>query len=131
MKTVEKCTANYNEFGDVGYKLPSKVIRNIMNISNSKGNNFLNEDNEIVAQYYKAGENWGNSTKLLGIDKEKLYDGLKAHKKTIFWIVRLLREASNRAIEKYGEVYERRDRNWIVWYEDGEIKYKLFKDIKG
>lgn len=70
------------------------------------------------------------STLLLGIDKERLYEGLKAHKKTIFWIIRLSREASNKTIEKYGEVYERRDRNWIVWYEDGEIKYKFFKDIK-
>lgn len=128
IKAVEECTANYVELGDVEYKLPSKAIRKLTGIKNSEGQEFLNAEDEIVANYYKAGENWGDGCRFLQINKELLYRGLQSVEKNMVWPIRLLRKSSNKAFERYGRLTEERDRTWVVWYEGEKIKYKLFVD---
>lgn len=46
----------------------------------------------------------------------------------IFWTVRLLREATAKAFEKYPKLQDNSDRTWLVWLENGELRSQIFLD---
>ncbi|WP_283592148.1 hypothetical protein [Clostridium butanoliproducens] len=127
-KTVEKCTANYPEFGDVYYKLPSRVIREMLGICDGDGYKYYNGEKQLEAIYFEAGEKWHDSQAYLCVDREKLLLQLDHLNFQIFWIVRLLREATSKSIEKYPDLYSRNDKCWLVWFEDGELRTQLFSE---
>ncbi len=127
-KTVEKGTANYPEFGDVYYKLPSRIIREMLGICDGDGYKYYNGEKQLEAFYFEAGEKWDDSQSFLCVDGERLPILLEHLDFKIFWIVRLLREATSKALEKYPKLRSRNDKCWLVWFEDGELKTLLFSD---
>ncbi|MFS0594425.1 hypothetical protein AB1L05_22895 [Cytobacillus horneckiae] len=127
-KAVEECTANYPEFGDVYYKLPSRIIREILGISNGDGYKYYNGEKELGAFFINAGEKWYDSQSYLCVDREKLLSQLHQSNLQIFWIVRLLRQATSKSLEKYPKLHSRNDKCWFVWFEDGEIKSQPFSE---
>lgn len=129
IKAVEKCTSNHSEFGDIYYKLPSKIIRKYLSIIDGDGCKYIDNNNVTQAFYNKNGEVWGDAQHYLCCNKELLTNYLKEEKQKIFWSVRLLREPSSKAREKYKDFYCRYDRCWIVWIEGNETKSQLFLDV--
>lgn len=123
---VEECTANYPEYGDVYYKLPSRVIRDLLSISDGDGYKYFNGYKELAAIFFNAGEKWYDSQSYLLVNQEKLLSLLEESNSKIFWIVRLLRQATSKALEKYPKLHSRNDKCWLVWFEDGELKSQLF-----
>jgi hypothetical protein len=130
-KAVEECTANYLEYGDVYYKLPSRIIRDILDISDGDGYDYYNEDKELESIFINAEEKWFDLQSYLFVDKEKLLSRLEHSDLQIFWIVRLLRQATSKALEKYPNLHSRNDKCWFVWFEDGELKSQLFSEEIG
>jgi len=127
-KAVEECTANYPEFGDVYYKLPSRIIREMLGICDGDGYKYYNAEKQLQAICFEAGEKWHDSQSYLCVNREELLSQLKQHNYQIFWIVRLLREATSKSLEKYPKLHSRNDKCWLVWFEDGELKTQLFSD---
>lgn len=127
-KAVEECTANYPEFGDVYYKLPSRVIREMLGICDGDGYKYYNAEKQLQAICFEAGEKWHDSQSYLCVNKEELLSQLKQHNYQIFWIVRLLREATSKSLEKYPKLHSRNDKCWLVWLKDGKLKTLLFSD---
>lgn len=127
-KTVEKGTANYPEFGDVYYKLPSRIIREMLGICDGDGYKYFNGEGQLKAMYFEAGEKWDDSQSYLCVEGERLPKLLEHLDFKIFWIVRLLRQATSKALEKYPKLHSRNDKCWLVWFEDGELRTLLFSD---
>lgn len=127
-KAVEECTANYPEFGDVYYKLPSRIIREMLGICDGDGYKYYNAEKQLQAICFEAGEKWHDSQSYLCVNREELLSQLKQHNYQIFWIVKLLREATSKSLEKYPKLHSRNDKCWLVWFEDGELKTQLFSD---
>ncbi|WP_400245925.1 hypothetical protein AB3U99_04875 [Niallia sp. JL1B1071] len=130
-KAVEECTANYPEFGDVYYKLPSRIIRELLEISDGDGYQYYNGDKELEAVFFNAGEKWYDSQSYLCVNREQLLSQLDQSNSKIFWIVRLLRQATSKSLEKYPKLHSRNDKCWIVWFDDGELKSQLFSEEIG
>ena len=125
-KAVEECTGNYDEYGDVHYKLPSHTLRSMLNIIDGDGHQYFDNTKDLKAIYFESGERWDDTQSFLCVDQNSLYNALEAQRKHIFWIVRLIREPSKKAREKYENLRLRKDRNWIVWFENGEVKSQMF-----
>ncbi len=125
-KTVEECVANYPEFGDVYYKLPSKVVRETLGVCDGDGYNYYNEDKQLKAIYFEAGEKWQDSQAYLCVNGEKLLTKLKERNLKIFWTIRLLRQATSKVLEKYPELHTQSDKCWLAWFEDGNLRTQLF-----
>lgn len=127
-KVVEKCTANYPEYGDVYYKMPSRIMREMLGICDGDGYKYYNSEKQLEAFYFEAGKKWYDSQSFLCVDGKKLPELLEHLNYKIFWIVRLLREATPKAREKYPNLYSQNDKSWMVWFEDGVLKSILFSD---
>mgnify|MGYP002508038531 CR=1 FL=1 len=127
-KAVEECTANYPEYGDVYYKLPSRSIREMLEICDGDGYKYYNKKKQLEANFFKAGEKWYDSQSYLCVNREKLQLQLDHLNLKIFWTVRLLRQATSKSREKYPELYLQNDKSWLVWFEDGKLRSQLFSD---
>lgn len=127
-KAVEKCTANYPEFGDVYYKLPSRIIRGILGICDGDGYKYYNKEKQLEAIFHNSGEKWHDSQTYLCVDREKLLLQLDHLNFKIFWTVRLLRQATPKALEKYPNLNSQSERCWLVWLDDGNFRIQPFID---
>jgi len=127
-KAVEECTANYPEYGDVYYKLPSRIIRELLGICDGDGYKYYNGEKQLEAIWFEAGEKWHDSQSYLCVDRENLLLQLERRNFKIFWTVRLLRQATSKALEKYPKLHSRNDKCWLVWFEDRELKTQLFSE---
>ncbi len=125
-KAVEECVANYPEYGDVYYKLPSHIIRDMLNIIDGDGYKYYDKYNQLKAVYFRAGERWEDSQSYLCVSKQDLFEKLKRSNIKIFWIVRVLKQATSKTLEKYSELHMSNDRTWLVWFEDGDLQKYLF-----
>lgn len=122
------CTANYQEFGDVYYKLPSRIIREMLGICDGDGYRYYDEEKNLEAIAFEAGEKWHDSQSYLCVDRERLLLQLEHNNYQMFWICRLLREATSKSIEKYPNLHSRSDKCWLAWFEDGELITQIFLD---
>jgi len=127
-KAVEECVANYSEFGDVYYKLPSRIIRELLGICDGDGYKYYNSEKQLEAFRLEAGEKWYDSQSYLCVDREKLLQQLEKLNYKIFWTVRLLRQATSKALEKHPKLSSRNDKSWLVWFEDGDLRTQLFSE---
>lgn len=127
-KAVEKCVSGYAEHGEVYYDLPSKYIRKILGITDGDGSLYYDENRNIQAVCFEAGENWKEQQSVLCANKDKLITNVEEKNQKIFWLCRLLREPSTRAHKKLGDFYVRSDRTWIVWFENDESKSLCFHE---
>lgn len=128
LKTVEKCVAGYPEHGEIYYELPSKYIRKILGIVDGDGSFYYDEDKNIQAICFEAGEAWIEQQSVLCVNKDKLIANLESNNQRIFWLCRLQREPSIKAHKKFGEFYVRSDKTWVVWFENNECKSLCFHE---
>jgi len=125
-KAVEECVVDYPEFGEVYYKLPSRIIRNLLEICDGDGYKYYNGEKQLNAIWFTAGEKWHDSQAYLCVDQDKLLSQLETRNYMIFWVVRLLRKATIKAREKYPKLSIQSDKCWIAWFENGELRNHLF-----
>lgn len=127
--TATECVSHSLEFGDVYYMMPSKYIRTLLNIIDGNGYEFYDIDEKEIGSYKVAGEPWFDEQSYLCVNKKKLLESLENEKKSIVWIVRIMREATPKAREKYQNVNGRHDEYHLLWYENGKIqKVKIYID---
>lgn len=119
---VDRCCYNYLEYGDVYYDLPSFPIREMLDISNSDGYLFYNDEKHIKAEYCIAGEKWRTYQDYLLVDKEELLRILEKRGNTILWVVREYRREGGKSGERFGEFYAEKDNCHIAFFRDGTWK---------
>jgi hypothetical protein len=127
-KAVEGTVCNLDEYGEVYYKLPSKYIRDILKIVDGNGYQYYRKNKELVGTSFEYGEKWIDYQKILCVDKNILQQEIDNKNMRMFWIIRVLREPSNKVKEKFIDFQYSRDSCWIVWKENDKLKFKLFSD---
>ncbi|HOJ12252.1 MAG TPA: hypothetical protein PK733_16915, partial [Clostridiales bacterium] len=128
IKAVEDTVCNFDEYGEIYYKLPSKYVRSILEIIDGNGYRYYDQNKKLVGISFEYGEKWHDYQKNLCVDKNTLEQTLSAENMKMFWVIRLLREPSSKSKEKFSKLYYRRDRCWIVWFENGKMNCELFFD---
>lgn len=126
---VTKVTDHLISEGDIEYKIPSKIIRQVLGITSTTGKIFFNCAGEVVSFTSQLGENYEESQDVLFCRGDILDNYLQRESKVMFWVVRLLREADPGMKEQL-KVYNTRDRILLIWFEDGKLKSSIISDVK-
>lgn len=128
-KTVAETTHRMRN-DDVEYKfqLPSKLLRELLYITEGDGWRYYNKDKQLVAFHSLAGQDYRNSQSLLYVNQELLEQALDNHGYKMIWGVRILREPSMKARDKHDKFFPQRDTTWIVYEDDGVLRELLVKD---
>lgn len=121
---VDRCCYNFQEYGDVYYDLPSAPIRQLLQISNSDGYLFVNDENKVKAEYCIAGEKWRTYQDYLLVDKEEILCKVEESRNKLLWIMREYRREDGKSNEKFGEFYVEKDCCSIGFFKNGEFIIK-------
>ena len=100
----------------------------MLGICDGDGYKYYNGEKQLEAIRFVAGEKWHDSQSYLCVNRKKLLLQLEHLNLQIFWTVRLLRQATSKALEKYPKLRSRNDKCWLVWFEDGELRIHLFSE---
>lgn len=127
--SVDKCTYNYSDLGDVYYNMPSAVVRELLNICNTDGNVYWDIDKNLKVEYCITGEKWGEYQEYLFVDYDELINTLYSCNQTLVWIIRERRQESGKSHEKYGEFYGETEKVSLGYFENGLFKTIEIKNI--
>ncbi|MGG3569478.1 hypothetical protein ABET11_22775 [Priestia megaterium] len=90
---------------------------------------FYDIDLKEIGSYKVAGEPWFDEQSYLCVNKKEVLESLENEQKSIVWIVRIMREATPKAREKYQNVNGIHNEYYLLWYEGGKIqKVKIYVD---
>lgn len=126
-KNVARCVCNMQELGEDSYEVPSKIIREILGITEGDGYNYYDYTGKRVAYNTNAGERYGESQYMLLVDGEAFIDKVKERGFQPVWFVRVLKEPSAKAREKYN-FFISRDETFMVWKRNKQWIYKKIYD---
>lgn len=118
IKCIEQCTGNYANGQDIYYELPSKYIRDLLNISDGDGVTYTTNDNEVIAKYFNVGKPWVEQQDFLCIDESMLLEKLNDKNEMLVWIIKTIREPSHICYEKYKDLYAYKDSAYLVWFDE-------------
>lgn len=121
---VDECCYNFPEYGDVYYDIPSAPIRKLLQITDTNGYIFYDDNKNIKAQYSVSGEKWRTAQNYLLVDKKELLDALQNCGKALLWILREYRREDGKASERYEEFYAEKDCSYIGFFKGGEFVIK-------
>lgn len=113
-KNVAKCTCDIQGKGETEYKIPSKAVRKMMGIVSGDGYHYYNDEGIEIASYIDAGEHYGDSQHMLLVDEDIFISKSSELELQPIWIVRVLKEISNKARERF-DTYMDRDETYLVW----------------
>lgn len=118
IKCIEQCTTNYANGQDIYYELPSKYIRELLNISDGDGVTYTTNDNEVIAKYFNVGKPWVEQQNFLCIDESMLLEKLNDKNEMLVWIIKTIREPSHICYEKYKDLHAYKDSAYLVWFDE-------------
>lgn len=118
--TVDNCTYNFIEYGDVSYKIPSTFVRGLLEITDTNGYQFYDCRKQVKAINVSVGEEWHTQQNYLLVDKEFLK---KAEEKgySLVWIMREHRFDNGKAREKFGDFNTEKDQSYVGYFKNGEF----------
>lgn len=113
-KNVATCVCNLHEQGEIHYKVPSKNLRNILGVSSGDGYHYYDENNIELLCHIDAGERYGDSQHLLLVNEDFFNTKILEAGFQPIWIVRVLKEPSIKAREKF-DFFTEKDETYLVW----------------
>lgn len=113
-KNVTKCTCNIQENGEMEYEMPSKKVRKMMGIVSGDGYHYYNDEGVEIANYRDAGQRYGDSQHMLLAHEEIFISKAAELDLQPVWIIRVLKEISNKARERL-DCFMDRDETYLVW----------------
>ncbi|NLU94906.1 hypothetical protein [Chitinophaga sp. Ak27] len=128
--TVTSVTKNTVEDGEDEIYIPSKIVRTMLGINEMSQQLFLDDAGHIMAiNHILSLPNYDQQEMTL-VPKKEFLAKLDADGKEIVWFVDLLREknALNNAIKS--NEHPMKSRKYMVWYENGELKWEKFWDAR-
>ena len=85
-----------------------------MGIVSGDGYHYYNDEGIEIASYIDAGEHYGDSQHMLLVDEDIFISKSSELELQPIWIVRVLKEISNKARERF-DTYMDRDETYLVW----------------
>lgn len=120
---------NSVKYGEATYYLPSKKMRDTCNIIDGNNNKFFDKAGNLKGFNSSCGEKLKDVQNSLFVRKSCLESKLKKDGLRLFWLVKLIREQSPRAFYELSEFRYTRERVYLLWEENDEIKSLLIKDV--
>lgn len=110
--------------------IPSKVIRDMLGITEMAGQLFLDDQNQVMGINHILSHPNYDKQEITLVPKEKFLAKLDKEGKEIVWFVDLFRSknALNYAIKS--EEHPMKTRKYIVWYEKSELQWEKFWDAR-
>ena len=81
---MTECTTAYVEDMESSFDLPSKLVRDLIEIKYGDGYKYLNNDGELIGKYISVGENWKNQQKCLLVDRKALKEAFVSGDRALF-----------------------------------------------
>lgn len=129
-KSVEGCVANYQEYGDVTYSLPSAKIREILGITYGDGYCYKDKNDEIVCNSISSGESWKDTQSFLFADKNILMKHIDDQGYTLFWTIRIMKQETTKSRELHKSFYLRNDKTMYVYHDGDKFNSILIHEKK-
>ena len=126
-KTYESAYNVHTEFNEIHYKIPSKKIRDMLNINSNTGFEYKNND-ETVAIYEKNNKSWEDHHNILVADAKKLNKKLKENNEILVWFIRIDKELNSLGREKYPKLDNRNSILVVCWFNGEKLKINYIQD---
>lgn len=123
-KLIYNCLARVmtnNVDGEKEIIIPSKKIRELLEISELDNKKYLNADNEIIGFNHEVNTkqfSYGDRQELVVLNKRKLFDTLKSNNLKLFWLTSyfIKKNPLNDEIKKVKHI--QKFRRYIIWLDD-------------
>lgn len=125
-KTYESAYNVHTEFNEIHYKIPSKKIRDMLNINNNTGFEYKNND-ETVAIYEKNNKSWEDYHNILVADAKKLSEKLNENNEILVWFIRIDKELNSLGKEKWPKIDDRKSIFVVCWFDEEKLKINYIK----
>ena len=126
-KTTESAYNVHTELNEVHYKIPSRKVRNMLEIDDNEGFTYKS-GNDIVSLYEKNNKYWQNHHNILVVDKKKMEEELNKNNENMLWFIRVDKESNSLWREKHKEDFDRNTILAICWFEQGNLVIKSIKE---
>lgn len=127
---VTSVTKDTVENGEDEIYIPSKIVRDMLGITEMAQQLFLDDDGRIMAINHILSRPNYDKQEMTLVAKEEFLAKLEAEGKEIVWFVDLYRskDALNETIKS--DEHPMKTRKYMVWYENGELKWEKFWDAR-
>jgi hypothetical protein len=127
---VTSVTKNTVEGGEDEIYIPSKVVRDMLGISEMAQQLFLDDEDRVMAINHILSRPNYDKQKMTLVPKEEFLAKLEAEGKEIVWFVDhySTKDALNEGIKS--EVHPMKTRKYLVWFDNGQLKWKKFWDAR-
>ena len=124
---VSDVTDNSIEESDKYYRIPSKITRELLGITDGDGVRYFNQDSELMAFNNKVGKAYYDFQNILLVDNEKLQNGLNDKGYTSFRIASIYREIAVDERERI-DFFSRHMTTWMIWNDGDKYVFQKIKD---
>lgn len=127
---VTSVTKETLENGENEIYIPSKIVRNILGISEMAQQIFLDDHGRIMAINHILSRPNYDKQEMTLVDKEEFLAKLEVKGKEIIWFVDHFRNknALNETIKS--DEHPMKTRKYMIWYQNGELKWEKFWDAR-
>jgi hypothetical protein len=128
--TVTSVTKDTVENGEDEIYIPSKIVQDMLGITEMAQQLFLDEKGRIMAINHILSRPNYDKQEMTLVPKEEFLAKLNADGKEIVWFVDLYRtkDALNESIKS--DEHPMKTRKYMVWYENGELHWEKFWDAR-
>ena len=127
---VDHCCYNLVGHGDCEMNLPSPYIREKLGITNAEGNLFFNSFDKIKAEYYSIGDSLTAEQQYLWVDRDELMREIKKDNNMLIWIMKIHRQESCLAREKFDGVCTDASQLFISYFKNDNLVIKKIFDTQ-
>jgi len=128
--TVTSVTKNTVEGGEDEIYIPSKVVRDMLCISEMSQQLFLDDEGRIMAINHILSRPNYDKQEMTLVPKMEFLAKLESNGKDIIWFVDLYctKNALNKKIKS--DNHPMKTRKYLVWYKDGQLSWEKFWDAR-
>ncbi|WP_339870241.1 hypothetical protein [uncultured Algoriphagus sp.] len=127
---VTSVTKNTVENGENEIYIPSKIVRDMLGISEMAQQLFLDDESRIMAINHILSSPSYDRQEMTLVPKEEFFSKLEEEGKEIVWFADLFRSknALNKSIKS--DEHPMKTRKYMVWYEKDTLKWEKFWDAR-
>lgn len=127
---VTSVTKNTVEDGEDEIYIPSKAVRDMLGISEMAKQIFLDDEGRIMAINHILSQPNYDKQEITLVPKEEFFAKLEVEGKEIVWFVDLYRSKDSLNDSIKSDVHPMKTRKYMVWYENGDLKWEKFWDAR-
>lgn len=122
VKTTVKGIDENADGSEVHYRLPSKLVRSLLNIDHISGNFLLSQDNSVAGAINTIGEPYLDKQEFVYVDAARFKKGFQEKKLASFWIAFSFQNTTLRVRAEEGYTHHQYCKIWLVWEVKGRMQ---------